>query len=122
VPLFKKKPPVVEATQWFRNGDHPMDQSAKVDTPSGPDRLTEGAVVRFFNWLHIPGDRYCPDCGNQMRKHGIIDGLNGEEELVHPGDYIVTHSKGYFYRRSQKEFEEMYEELVTPETPNQLVT
>ena len=35
---FRKKPVVIEATQWFKNGDHPED---------GPcDR--EGEVVRRF--------------------------------------------------------------------------
>lgn len=115
--LYKKKPPVVEATQWFRNGDHPMDQSTPIERPSGGPILSEGQVVRFFSWLHIPGDRFCAECGSAMKRHGIIDGINDEEELVHPGDYIVTKSNGRFYRRGQKEFEEMYEPLQQdPET------
>lgn len=122
MPLYQKKPPVVEATQWFRNGDHPMDNSRPIDRPDGDEMLTEGFVVKFFSWFHIPGDRFCPECGNAMKRHGIIEGLNGEEELVHPGDYIVTNAKGRFYRRSQKEFEEMYDPVVPVETPNQLVT
>jgi hypothetical protein len=121
MPLFKKKPPVVEASQWFRNGDHPADQSEPIDRPGDSPILSEGKVVRFFSWFHIPGDRYCPECGNQMKKHGIIDGLNGEEELVHPGDYILTNAKGRFYRRSAKEFEEMFEPLEPADPPHQLI-
>jgi hypothetical protein len=109
-PTFRKKPALVEATQWFRNGDHPFDDSKPVDTAGPSSTLTEGQVVKFFRRLHIPGDRVCQECGNVMHKHGLIDGMNGEEEIVHPGDYIVTHrTHGHFYRRSAKEFEAMYE-------------
>jgi hypothetical protein len=120
VPRYKKKPPVVEATQWFRNGDHPADQSKPIERPNEPPSLSEGAVVKFFNMFHIPGDRYCSTCGSQMNKHGIIVNLNGEDELVHPGDYILTHAKGYFYRVGREEFEngwELIEEVVTDGDP-----
>jgi hypothetical protein len=116
---YVKKPPVIEAVQWFRNGDHPADMSEPIDRPGDTPILSEGNVVRFFSWFHIPGDRFCSECGNQMRKHGIIDGLNGEEELVHPGDYIITNAHGRFYRLSAKEFEGMYEPLEDAEPAEQ---
>lgn len=99
----------MEATQWFRNGDHPADESTPIGRPGGSSTtLTEGKIVRHMH-AGIPGDRVCMECGNVMRRHGLIDGPNGEEETVHPGDYIVTHVKGHFYRRGQKEFEAMFE-------------
>jgi len=100
----------VEATQWFRNGDHPFDDSKPVDTAGPSSTLTEGKVVKFFRRLHIPGDRVCQECGNVMHKHGLIEGVNGVEETVHPGDYILTQkTHGHFYRRSAVEFEAMFE-------------
>lgn len=106
---FRKKPAVVEAIQWFRNGDHPSDNSKPIGRPGGASTtLTEGDVVRHFHG-GIPGDRVCTECGNIMHRHGLIMGLNGEEETVHPGDYILTDPKGRFYRRSQMEFDAMYE-------------
>lgn len=106
---YRKKPALVEATQWFRNGDHPADGSVPIGRPGGSSTtLTEGQVVRHFH-EGIPGDRVCMECGNVFRRHGIIDGLNGEEETVHPGDYIVTDTKGRYYRRSLKDFEAMFE-------------
>lgn len=114
MPQFRKKPALVEATQWFRNGDHPFDGSVPVDTAGPSTTLTEGKIVKFFRRLHIPGDRICPECGNVMHKHGLIDGLNGEEEIVHPGDYILTDTKGRFYRRSSTDFEAMFELYETP--------
>lgn len=121
MPRYRKKPALVEATQWFRNGDHPMDGSVPVDTTGPSSTLTEGKVVKFFRRLHIPGDRICSECGNVMHKHGLIVDLNGEEEIVHPGDYILTHTQGYFYRRSSKDFEALFEPYEPSPTPNQLV-
>ena len=107
---FRKKPALTEATQWFKNGDHPEDQSTPIDTPGGAERLTEGKVVRHFRSLNIPGGRFCPECGNPMQRHGqIINGLNQEEEIVCPGDYIITDSKGRHYRLHSHEFEAQYE-------------
>lgn len=107
--LYRKKPALVEATQWFRNGDHPSDNSTPIGRPGGSSTtLSEGEVVKHFH-EGIPGDRVCMECGNVMRRHGLITGLNGEEETVHPGDYILTDSKGRFYRRSLKDFEANFE-------------
>lgn len=101
---------LTEATQWFKNGDHPEDRSTPIDSGDGPQRLTEGKVVRFFESLNIPGGKFCPDCGNPMRKHGILHGLNGKEENICPGDYIVTDRQhGGYYRMPAGEFESMYE-------------
>jgi hypothetical protein len=119
VPQFRRKPSVVEATQWFRNGDHPYDESKPVDTAGSSSTLTEGKVVKFFRRLHIPGDRICQECGSVMHKHGLIMGLNEEEEIVHPGDYILTHAQGYFYRRSARDFEGMFEPY-NPEAPKEI--
>lgn len=109
MPKYRRKPAVVEAIQWFRNGDHPFDDSTPVDTAGPSTTLTEGKVVKFFRRLHVPGDRICSECGNVMHKHGLIMGLNEEEEIVHPGDYILTHTQGYFYRRAAKDFEALFE-------------
>lgn len=107
---YRKKPALTEATQWFKNGDHPEDQTKEIDTPGGNQRLTEGKVVRHFRSLNIPGGRFCENCGNPMQRHGeLVNGLNGEEEIVCPGDYIVTDPKGRHYRVPAAEFEARYE-------------
>lgn len=105
---YRKKPTLTDATQWFKNGDHPQDESKPVEKAGGSPGLTEGKVVRYFRRLNIPGGRFCPDCGNVMQKHGILDGLNGEE-IICPGDYIVTNLKGKFYKLSATDFEAQYE-------------
>lgn len=105
---YRKKPSLTEATQWFQNGDHPQDESKPVERAGGSPSLSEGKVVHYFRSLHIPGGRFCPDCGNVMQKHGLVNGLNGEE-IVCPGDYIVTDTKGNHYRLPAAQFEAMYE-------------
>jgi len=48
---YRKKPVVIEATQWFRNGDHPYDAIFTVKPEEGgtftPDE-SEGKVVRYY--------------------------------------------------------------------------
>lgn len=105
---YRKKPALTEATQWFRNGDHPLDKSEPIDGQEGTGKLTEGKVVRFFRRLNIPGGRFCPDCGHVFQKHGLLEGINGEE-VVCPGDYVVTDGKGRFYKLSSTDFEAQYE-------------
>lgn len=107
---YRKKPTLIEATQWFHNGDHPGDESTPIDSPDGGARVTEGKVVRYFKSLTIPGARACAICGNPMSLHGQLTWTRtGEEELVCPGDYVVTDAKGRFYAMSAKNFEAMYE-------------
>lgn len=115
---YRKKPALIEATQWFRNGDHPQDWSEPVDTEhgSGSGRRTEGKVVKFFRRLNVPGARFCPDCGNVFQKHGLLNGLN-DEEVVCPGDYIVTHPKGHYYVLKSVDFEALYEPYEIVATP-----
>lgn len=114
---YRKKPILTEATQWFRNGDHPLDERKRIDGPDGGTRFTEGMIVKFFRSLKIPGERFCPKCGNAMQNHGMLEGLNGEE-IVCPGDYIVTKRDGTMYRMSAEEFEEQYELYEPPAHPS----
>lgn len=111
---YKKRPALIEATQWFRNGDHPQDQSVAIDSPDGENRMTEGKVVRSFKSLNIPGNRVCQDCGNVMKIHGeIIEGISDETEIVCPGDYIITAPNGQYYKIPPNIFEQLYEPYIS---------
>lgn len=72
---YRKKPVLVEAVQWFEDGDHPDVKMIPLDR---------------FEHLSIE-DRRCQRC--QL----VLDGIHGEVELfpgcwhkVCPGDFIVT--------------------------------
>ena len=106
--IYRKKSRLLEATQWFKNGDHPQDQSLEIERPGSSPGLTEGKVVKHFRSLNIPGGRFCAQCGNVMEEHGLLDGLNGEETVC-PGDYIVTDQKGNYYVLKSVDFEAKFE-------------
>lgn len=105
---YRKKPTPTEATQWFKNGDHPQDNSKEVGLVDGAPELSEGEVVRYFVAQHIPSGRFCTQCGAIMQKHGLLNGINGEE-IVCPSDYIVTTRKGDYYKLSSADFEAQFE-------------
>ena len=50
---FRKKAPLIEATQWLKHGDH-----SQVQNFQAPDEM--------------PGSPYCPVCGNLMRRGKIV--------------------------------------------------
>ena len=89
---YRKLPVVVEAHQWFKNGDHPQDFT----TPSYPGREgTEGAVVRRY-WRTDEYGTVCAECCRIFRGHGWIDTKEGGH-IVCPGDWIITGVKGERY-------------------------
>ena len=117
---FRKKPVVIEATQWFKNGDHPMYHDPFGNTPRTDFALekyldylqTEGKVVRYFRHPDkaYAGERQCDKCGEIMQKHGWIDTLEGGH-IVCPGDWIITGVKGENYPCKPDIFEMTYERV-----------
>ena len=95
---YRKKPVEIQAHQWHKNGDHPLDG----------DPATEGAVVRYFRRPDVPGTKFCDKCGNYMSRHGWIDTLEGGH-IVCPGDFIITGVKGEQYPCKPDIFEMTYE-------------
>ena len=110
---YRKKPVVIEATQWFKLGDHPQDDIRLLDATHGGQARTietEGKVVRYFRHPDkaYAGERQCEQCGEIMHKHGWIDTLEGGH-IVCPGDWIITGVKGEHYPCKPDIFEMTYE-------------
>lgn len=114
---FRKKAVVIEATQWFKNGDHPQDhapfESATQPTEQDRNRYndylqTEGKVVRYYRHPSGDGEIPCKHCGNIMHFHGWIDTLEGGH-IVCPSDWIITGVKGEYYPCKPDIFEMTYE-------------
>lgn len=97
---FRKKPVVIEATQWFKNGDHPeVRQSRTVtfaDLPGEPRGLVPTAP--------------CGKCGGEMDAHGLVPTLEGIH-IVCPGDWIITGVQGEHYPCKPDIFEATYEKV-----------
>lgn len=105
---YRKKPVVIEAHQWFQNGDHP-DDDCDTFRDSGNNPLKgEGKVVRQFRHPDVPGNRPCKHCGVPMHEHGWIDTLEAGHNVC-PGDYIITGIKGEMYPCKPDIFKATYE-------------
>ena len=109
---FRKKPVVIKATQWFKNGDHPQDDCFRSfeDTGLVPVEAREGKVVRYFRHPDISGQTVCSKCGHIMHEHGWIDTLEDGHNVC-PGDWIITGVKGELYPCKPDIFEATYESV-----------
>ena len=116
---FKRKQRTVEATQWFKNGDHPEDKcvlltaSGALDLPKGTTFLSEGRVVRYFRTPFINGESKCINstpCPHKMSDHGWIDSPGGGF-IVCPGDWIITGLLGEYYPLSEYKFKLLYKKI-----------
>ncbi len=105
---YRKKPITIEATQWFRNGDHPYDAGEVFKGSDGLPFQGEGKVVRYFRRPDVRGDTECAHCRETMHNHGWIDTLEGGH-IVCPGDWIITGIKGEMYPIKDDIFRETYE-------------
>ncbi len=109
---YRKRPIIVEATQWFKNGDHPKDNRPKVGLKGQSGTfLGEGTVVRYYRTPDLNGPSACPHCHSIMHNHGWIDTLEGGH-IVCPGDWIITGIKGEVYPCKPDVFEASYDRHI----------
>ena len=103
---FVSKIVTIEATQWFKNGDHPKDH------PDGHPAYYEGKVVRCWRLPGEPADKVCIFCQKKSIEHGWIDTVQGGH-MVCPGDWIITEPSGIgHYPCKPDVFALKYEPLV----------
>ena len=109
---------IVDATQWFKNGDHPLDyanpvvgfENGKLRTWTGEEAKCmgwEGQVVRRFRRPDVDGESICSSCHRKMNDHGWIEPryMVGSQELsVCPGDWVVTNENGLYYLLLESDF------------------
>lgn len=111
MPKFRKKPVVIiEASQWFKNGDHPQDNCYPITSDEGTSFMSEGQVVRYYRTPDDDGDRLCEHCKVRMHNHGWIDTLEGGH-IVCPGDWIITGVANELYPCKQGVFSATYESI-----------
>lgn len=116
---YRKRPIVIEASQWFKNGDHPLDYATDRQGLEGGEMRTftgeyrrergwEGDIVRYFRHPDMSGETVCGHCQRAMHEHGWIDTLEGGH-IVCPGDWIITGVAGELYPCKPHIFEQTYE-------------
>lgn len=91
--LYERLPVQMKATQWFKNGDHPHDETVIINGEEMGPFKSEGKVVRRYRLPDVNGQSECMKCGHIMHVHGWIDTLEGGH-IVCVGDWIVTGVKG----------------------------
>ena len=91
-----KKPAIIEATQWFKNGDHPQDGTEVFEKGKFKGELLEGKIVKYYRTSEIDGLKSCKLCGKILHNHGWIDTLEGGS-IVCQGDWIVANVQGEYY-------------------------
>lgn len=105
---YRKKPVVIEAIQWFENGDHPQDKSEMITGTNNEQFLSEGKVIRLYRTPKNDGNETCSHCGKLFHVHGWIDTLEGGH-IVCPGDWVITGVNGERYPCKPDIFEKTYE-------------
>jgi len=119
---FRKKPVVIEASQWFKNGDHPQDHDPiGIVNPTRMDqekyyeyKQHEGKVVRRFRHPDRYAEDKCQHCHVRMHDHGWIDTLEGGHNVC-PKDWIITGVQGERYPCKPDIFEQTYEAVEEDE-------
>lgn len=108
---YRTKPEIVEATQWFKNGDHPYDNCKMLTSDTGEPFLSEGKVVRYYRDPEDSLERLCEICGKSMLNHGWIDTDFYDGYVVCPGDWIITKEDFTHCAIRRLVFEAKYERL-----------
>ena len=113
---YRQKTIIIEATRWFRNGDHPKDNCRIIkpnplSTTQFAPHKAEGEVVRYFRHPDITvGSSECKICGERMDAHGWID-VPDSGHTVCPGDYVITESNGDYHPCKADIFLDTYEAI-----------
>jgi hypothetical protein len=81
---FRKKPVVIDAIQWFKDGDHQMVKPATIEQAAG---ITPGVPWQLCGWVRT---------------------LEGGH-VVNPGDWIIKGVQGEFYPCKPDIFAATYE-------------
>ncbi len=119
---YRKKPVVIDAVQWHKNGDHPLDYANPVDGIGGGVMVSysaehqkghdwEGQVVRYYRHPEDDGAGLCHHCLAKKHDHGWIDTLEGGH-VVCPGDWIIRGVQGELYPCKPDIFEQTYEAVT----------
>lgn len=89
---YIKKPIPVEASRWFKIGDH--HRVLMIEPAFDP----------------MNNVKLCKQCGKSLVDHGKISTLEGSH-IVCPGDYIVKGIRNEYWAVKPDIFEETYEEV-----------
>lgn len=79
---FRKKPVVIEASQWFRHGDHPMVKPASMPQAAG---VAPGVLWEHCGWISTL------EGGHVVSPGDWITGVKGEHYPCKPDIFAATY-------------------------------
>lgn len=91
---YRKNSVEVDAVQWFKG----------VDVP--------GANIIVLD-KETFGDEKCKGCGKPLSEHAELEAPE-ENDIIHPGDYIVKFPSGFFVSFSQEDFKKKFKPIESP--------
>lgn len=104
---FVHRPIVIDAIQWFKNGDHPQDRCETLMI-NGKPMLDDGEIVRRYYGLYSDHIGQCLECGKAYNDHGRVN--TGQDWVkVCPGDWIVSTIDGFHQPLKPVIFEQLFE-------------
>jgi hypothetical protein len=108
VSKYRTKLRIVEAEQWFKNGDHSQDNCYEIGSHK---ILSEGKIVKFYRDREGNGSYICNICEIKMRNHGWIENSLGDGFIVCPGDWIIAETTGEYYLCKPNIFKTNFEKV-----------
>lgn len=99
--LFRKKPVVIEAEQFF----------GWYDTQYSAYSILDMAMLRKHKCLASKKTTRCTQCGDPLEVHADCPTLEGVH-IVCPNDWIIKGIKGEFYPCKPDIFEATYEKVT----------
>jgi hypothetical protein len=94
MPKFRRRPEIVEAVQWRKNGDHDVSHNRDL----------------YESWSYQFG---CEWCKVPLEDHGDADTLNGLRKVC-PGDWLVMKGRQVVEVFRPKDFAMVYEPYKGP--------
>lgn len=94
--MYRKKPVLVYAAQWFKLGDAPKLEEFHED-------------VTQYDLTSNPPHSACDQCDASLADHGSIKTREGQHRIC-PNDYVITGVEGDRYAIKPTIFEKCYSE------------
>lgn len=111
---FRKRPVVIEASQWNKDGDHNKVQPYRyppVDPITGEiSALSTSILMGGMKHSEVPEKFRREECDFLMNDHGYIDTLEGGHTVC-PGDWIIQGVQGEHYPCKPDIFNQTYDKV-----------
>ncbi len=90
---YRKIGIAVEASQWFKDGDHPQ------------------VMMLNYRWTNVHDHKFCMNCKQKLEVHGWVDTSGDKGFSVCPGSFIIVEKGGHIYYQHSEPFAKNFEKV-----------